>query len=262
MALYSSSLPSFPSQTNKVDLADAVLINTMNAEIVAIATALGTNPQESRATLKARLNSLMDADGSIVSSNGFPDGVTVPSYPSQLWYKTDTDVLYIRNTANSAWNQVGASQSQYAFAYEGIIETCPLVKGEILPTGLWATPPTVQTYKYLAHQSAGSGAYGTVWLGQWRKLSGVTAIDLYTRHWSTAGGTTRDSAVRISIGTAKGSTYSAGSACLTSPYPCLAGTIDVSGLTNGSMYDVIAETTSWYAGGVSVYVGSIFAYAR
>lgn len=103
---YDSAVVTFTTKTNKVDLVDAAHINLVQAEIVTIETILGAGVKGDRVNVKTRLNNMLDADGSILSGTVFPS----PSYPSQAFYKTDVDILYIMNAANSAWGAQNISQ--------------------------------------------------------------------------------------------------------------------------------------------------------
>jgi hypothetical protein len=101
---YDSAVITFTTKTDKVDLVQAAHMNAVQAELVTIETILGTNVKGDRTDLKTRLNNALDADGSLLSGTSYPS----PSYPSQPFYKTDVDLFYIRNAANSAWTSVTA----------------------------------------------------------------------------------------------------------------------------------------------------------
>lgn len=99
---YDSAISSFTIKTDKVDLVSASHINTLQSEIVTIETVLGTNVKGNRTDLKTRLNNALDADGSMLSGTSYPS----PALPSQVFYDTSLDTMYIRNAANTAWNSV------------------------------------------------------------------------------------------------------------------------------------------------------------
>lgn len=101
MSFYPCSLWSPTTKTNKVDLVDAAHINTAQSEIVAI---------------EAQLQKALDSDGTILSGSAFPS----PSAgPSQLFYRTDLDILYIRNSTNTAWPAVSAVTNVQRFTSSG-----------------------------------------------------------------------------------------------------------------------------------------------
>lgn len=120
-AVYPTSIKSFTTKTNKVDLVDAAHVNDLQAEVVAIQTELGTDPAGSETDVKTRLSHQLDGDGSILSGTAFPDGVSIPTYPSQLFYRTDTDLLYMRSAANDNWLVQTAAASDYDDAYTNLL---------------------------------------------------------------------------------------------------------------------------------------------
>ncbi len=112
---FDSNIISFTSKTDKVDLVSAAHINAVQNELVILETILGTGLKGDRANLSTRLNNALDADGSILSGTVYPS----PSFPSQLFFKTDVNTAYIRNAANSAWIQVNLSSGSQWFTANG-----------------------------------------------------------------------------------------------------------------------------------------------
>ena len=106
---YDSAISTFTTKTDKVDLVSASHINTVQAELVTIETILGTGVKGNRADLKTRLANALDADGSIFSGSSYPS----PALPSQAFFRTDLNILYIRNAANTAW--LSSSQQVSSF---------------------------------------------------------------------------------------------------------------------------------------------------
>lgn len=86
-APYTCPTLSYTTKTNKVDLVDAAHINTLQIEQIA---------------QNNRLLNMIDADGSLASGPSYPS----PSLPSQAFYNTSTDKLYLRNSTNTAWLQI------------------------------------------------------------------------------------------------------------------------------------------------------------
>ena len=95
---YDSAILTFTVKTNKVDLVDAAHINLVQTEVNRIETILGTLLKGTATDLSTRIGKSLDPDGSILSGAAFPS----PALASQAFWKTD-DILYVRNTANSAW---------------------------------------------------------------------------------------------------------------------------------------------------------------
>ena len=90
---YDSSIISYTTKTNKVDLVDAAHINALQTEIVTIETILGTGLKGTSASLSARLNNALDSDGSVLSGTAFPS----PALTSQMFYRTDEGRVYFYN---------------------------------------------------------------------------------------------------------------------------------------------------------------------
>lgn len=237
MTYYPGTTPTFTTKTNKVDLVDASHVNDLQNEVVALATELGTNPSESRTTVKERLNTAMDAYGAVNGSNGYPDGVLIPTYARQFWYRTDSDSMYIRNAANTAWVAVGQNFSNMLFQYQGVWGA------------IYATKPVPE---YIAVTAA---AFVTAWRTQILKWSGLSSLNISAALWTTANG---QPYMRISVGGVLGSCV--GVTNHTAPSWYYSGAMNVSGLSNGTYYDVIAEYYDATAGGWQCNCGAIIGY--
>jgi hypothetical protein len=136
---YDSAIISFTTKTNKVDLVDASHINAVQAELVIIETILGAGLKGTVANLSTRLNNMLDPDGSVLSGTSYPSPAL---YPSQLFYKTDVNTLYIRNAANTSWAPVSAVSNVQIF-------TTPGSNTFVAPTGI--------TQVYLSMIGGGGG---------------------------------------------------------------------------------------------------------
>lgn len=86
-------------KTNKVDLVDAGHINDLQDHAAAIETELGTLIKGSAADLKTRLAVSLANDGAVAKGTSFPGSPVA----FQLFGRTDEDILYYRNAANSGW---------------------------------------------------------------------------------------------------------------------------------------------------------------
>ena len=100
-AAYPSGVKTFTTKTNKVDLVDADHVNDLQLEVTAIETELGTDVAGSAATLKARLAIGMADSGAVKQGTSYPGSPII----GQLFYRTDTDIVYIYDGA--AWDDVG-----------------------------------------------------------------------------------------------------------------------------------------------------------
>jgi len=81
------TIESFTTKTNKVDLVDASHVNALQTSVVNIETGL---------------NRAINNDGSLCQGTSFPGSPVA----GQIFYRTDTDTLYVRNGANSAWQAI------------------------------------------------------------------------------------------------------------------------------------------------------------
>jgi hypothetical protein len=111
---YDSSIISYTTKTDKVDLVQAAHINAVQSELVTIETILGTGVKGDRTDLKTRLNNALDADGSILSGNAYPS----PALPSQMFYASN-NVMYVRNLANTAWATLSSATNVQLFTTSG-----------------------------------------------------------------------------------------------------------------------------------------------
>ena len=105
MADYPGSIVSFTTKTAKQDKVAAAHINSIQDEIEAIQTELGVDVAGDQTNLVTRLAKILADSGAIKQGTSFP-GTTETGL---LFYKTDEDKLYVRNAADDAWDEVGAS---------------------------------------------------------------------------------------------------------------------------------------------------------
>lgn len=92
-ASYPSSIKTFTTKTNKVDLVDAAHMNDVQLEVTAIETELGLLVKGSAADLKTRLGISLANNGGIVYSPSF-----IPAaVKGQPVFRTDSDTLYLWN---------------------------------------------------------------------------------------------------------------------------------------------------------------------
>lgn len=221
---FDSGIISFTTKTNKVDLVDAAHINAVQTELVTIETILGVGVKGDRINLKTRLNNALDADGSILSGTSFPS----PSLPSQGFYKTDVDIFYIMNAANSQWVAQGGSVGNLLFQYTGQVDQQGSNKGEVVGTTL---VPSGATGNYRFLQARDSTI--TIWTTRWTKISGVTTVTILCRIWGRTG----TSVARLSVDIGGQSGLVNGTTGQVTP-EWKSFTIDVSSLVNGTTYDV------------------------
>lgn len=112
-ASYPAGLKTFTPKEDKVDLVQAAFFNDSEAEIMAIESSLGINPQGSAADLATRLLRNILANGS------FNHGTSFPGSPNtgDFFYRTDLLFCYVYDGAT--WIPVVPSLQAVAGTYQG-----------------------------------------------------------------------------------------------------------------------------------------------
>lgn len=245
---YDSSIISYTTKTDKVDIVAASHINAVQAELVIIENILGTNVKGNRSDLKTRLNNLMDADGSVLSGTSYPS----PALGSQLFYKTDVTTLYVHNISSGNWDALGGSLSNVLFSFAGQVDAQGAGQGFYTGTSL---VPSAATGNYAFWQSPNDSTYHTKIKTRWVKISGVATVTVKALIWQQGAATGASANVLVDIGGATNNV----SGTLNQVTPeWVSFTINVSSLINGTTYDVTIQlkgTASTYS-----YLGSIIAF--
>lgn len=159
------------------------------------------------------------------------------------------------NAANPAWATITVL-SNILFQYDAIVPgdiTLGTGIGEIV--GSSANPVTGGTYRFLAYR--GTNATSTpVWKTKFTKISGISTVTVYAQLWddNTSGATT--CSLKVDIG-GQNSTVAATQSGTPAWYSM---TIDVSGLTNTTVYDVTATLILAASGTRNIYVGNIISF--
>lgn len=225
---YPTSLDNFTDPQNKVDAVDARYVADLNDAITKIETELGTDPAGSQTDLVTRLAVQLHDDG------GVKRGVYFPGAPTnyQTFYRTDSDTFYVYN--GTSW--VAAQQlSNVLFSWSGTTDyagsgganfyygtgTTPIVSGGSVGNAFYFVEAAV--------------TYQTFLRSKMLKIAGVNTVTCYARCWynSTVHGD-----IRVTIG---GQTGTSGIDTASTPTWETLSDIDVSGLTNGSVYDITVE---------------------
>lgn len=147
------------------------------------------------AAFRSDLNNALKALGSLSSGTAEP----ATTYANQLWYKTDTNTLKIRNEANSAWlnvmviDQTTGSPS-FAAGNVGIGTTSPdsIVDIELSNSSVYSPTADVDnaTTLRVANTSATEGSYGGIKLLSknaadtpgWWSIASVSTSSNYDNH--------------------------------------------------------------------------------
>lgn len=224
-------IETFTTKEDKVDANSAADINALQSSIVTIETAL---------------DKLVNTDGSLVQGTSFP---LLPGV-GQVFYRTDLITAYIWN--GSVWQALGGSLSNVIFNWTGCVDYSGGVIGKVNGSAL--NPTTGANYDFLMVGQAVSSPQGVL-RSKFLKISGVNTLTIYANAWTRSGHV--NAAVWVDCGSTNGSvaTISASSPGTWSTF-----TIDVSGLTNGTVYDLtvsIYNPTSSGGDGSFAYLGGI-----
>lgn len=123
------------------------------------------------------------------------------------------------------------------------------LQSEYIGISLQGGVPTAQ-YKYTASQSQ---TYVTHWTGRFKKIAGISTITVDAEIW--AGGNTDSTDLKVDVG-GQYIEINKSSGMLTPAW--VSGTIDVSSLTNGTIYDVTVQMKMATNG--CTYCGKVYGY--
>src|SRR3990167_3040915 len=250
MTQWPSLVPTFSTKTNEVDLVDASHVNLLQNEVIALGTNLGTNPQGNRVTMAHRLYAVLSGSGGFVLASAVP----TETYPGKAWYRTDLDVVQVVKADNTV-QSLGGSLSNVIF--QSSLESTGNIGG-------------ANDFNFLINQANLQGAtsstaffsywnvgLSTGWLRMrtniaWKKITGITTLRSIASHWCVTGGG-REGQFSFGIGT---TTVASGSIVSGTGSTLSDFTIDVSGLTVGSVYSIQYFYRQTSAGGGDIgYLG-------
>lgn len=148
---------------------------------------------------------------------------------------TSGHFLY-NNAGTIAGSATPPQASATLFEYHGSVDASTGSKvGEFAGTTL---VPEAQTGGYRFLQHTNDQVYADLWKTKWIKIAGVSTITIYARIWvrlNTSGGAAN---IKVDVGGANGN-VSGTTDNITPEWKTF--TIDVSGLSNGTAYDVVAQ---------------------
>lgn len=221
MAVYPSSIITFTTKTDKVDLVSAAHINTIQDEVTAIQTELGKDVAGSATNLVTRLSKTLADSGVLANGTSFP---TSPA-DGQIFYRTDQDTTYIYD--GSVW-EAGSNTSNVIYSWGGY-------DSNLFSTSNPVTAGLTQIYLYCAHLNAADTNFYTVLSSKWKRISGVSTITWYAYVSMSVNGSTK-AGCQVSVG---GLTSNAKQTNANEETPeWITNTIDVSSLVVGTVYDV------------------------
>lgn len=240
-AEYPSQIGTYTTKENKVDIYDADHVNRLQNEVNATQTELGVG-------VKGNLTDLVERLGMIQNSNGgFAQGTDFPTNPviGQAFFDTDVDTLYIYTTAG--WT------SQASFRSSTLFQLNACCGGSAYHVRDGVLDGTNPKYEYRG-MSIGASAWNSYYNNKWEKIAGVTKITAYAQLW---GGTNVH--FRFAVGTLYSTQADRATGYSTAP-EWVTSELNVDGLDNGTVYDVVLEVMQDGGGASNAYLGNVFAY--
>jgi hypothetical protein len=244
-------------KTDKVDLVEAEHVNRLQREEVAVQTELGVGVKGSKADLTDRLGVMLASNGALRNGSSFP---TAGNYePMQLFYKSDEDIVYARNSGDSVWFKIGESLSNVIAMWVGVDNAATSALGfhcnsqSTAPT--WSTAANVNNV-FWGRQTVNTTDFFTIVpLWKWRKISGVNTVRAHIRGWR--GTVAGNFIFRAIVGSVTGDLTV--SADHNTPMWRSEITLDVSGLVDGTVYDCSIAVRTPTGGGIIIHVsGYVF----
>jgi len=101
---YSTTKDVFEDPEDDKDVYKADYLIKIHNVLTAIQDALGTSIEGSVADLATRLAKILSDSGALRNGTSFPE----TTEPGLIFFRTDEDKLYIRNAADSDWDEIGA----------------------------------------------------------------------------------------------------------------------------------------------------------
>ncbi len=240
MTEYPGAIKNFTTKEDKVDLNEAAHINDMQDEIEAIQTELGVDVAGSATNLVTRLARCLANNGAMKQGTSFPGSPN----EGDFFYRTDEDVMYIYN--GSGWDAQGQSLSNLVFCFSLGGDYTVDSYGVVLDDSL--TPPASAIKKI--SWSVNGSTYRSIIRSKYKKLAGVNTITVYAHAWSSSVNST----VQIDIGGGT-ATGDSGAIAGTTPAWFSSFTVDVSGLSDGTVYELEVNLKSGDRGYLDSIIG-------
>jgi hypothetical protein len=220
---YPTTTDSFTVKQNHIDVYQDDHINKLQNSVVALQTYIGTNPHGSKTNLTERLAVSLGSSGSIRLGSTFP----ASPVDGQAFWNSSEPAFYVYSTLTGTWAS-SQNLSNVVFEYTGVVDTGG--GAEVIATTQNAGASQSTCYRYLYKTGAG---FGTVFYSKFKKVAGMTTITVWARLWNLG---VNGSVFRCTIGTVNGTILTVVGA----PAWVSVG-IGISGLTNGTTYDVVGE---------------------
>lgn len=176
---------------------------------------------------------------SLTSLSSIPSGAgVIPTANLGSGTANSGSILYGDQTYKTA-----PAASDTVFEYEGSIEgtsgTGSNTSGESTQAISIAYASVTNTNRFLASgfRNIGSGDGSTVWNTKFTKVSSINTLTIYAKLWNSTNTSSPQAKLTINVGSQKGTLSTTVSSIVPTWYST---TIDVSGLSNNTVYDVNA----------------------
>jgi hypothetical protein len=252
-AVYPTSLVTFTTKVNHIDVYNDDHINKLQNEVIAMQTYVGTSPQGGFSDFASRVNRFLNGTGVIVNSNAFPADTT----PMRLFYRTDSETMFIRKSDNSAWQSIGGSPSNVIFSWTGMDSSTQNANtgfGIFAGTNASATGILAGNLYYLTGQTVGTY---TLIRTKISKISGISTLKIYTRMYTSGASGACSAILDINAGAVTGTTTKVTGV---TPTWLNSANIDVSGLSNGTVYDMLVKISTDADGSSPAYMSSVIIF--
>jgi len=205
------------------------------------------NPQWEKVELSngANINGMVQGDVFFASS---------PTVISRLPAGTSAQVLHTQGAGADAQWAADDDSSNVVYQYVANVQTQGTGVGEYSSTTL---VPNAQagTYRFM-QTTPGDTNYDTVFMHKWKKIPEVNTWTVYGQIWQQTAGRTAN--LKVDVGGSSGNASGTGGQ-VTPEWVNF--TVNVSGLSDGTVYDVtISVKTSAAGGGVETYLGNLIAF--
>jgi len=217
-ASYPSGVTSFTTKVDKVDVVDDDHINKLQVEVIALQQYIGTNPHGDRTDFVERFNAMHNPSGYLISSAGVPQ----PTSPGMIWYDTAQALIRLIQNDGTVKN-IGGSLSNAIMSY-------------------YDASPTVYATSYKNN----ANTWGSIIRNTpWTKIAGVNTIRC---HAEVAASMATVTTFDFSLGVGATTSVRAGLSYTSYTY-APSWTLDVSGLDNGTAYNIKLETRNVQSSG-------------
>lgn len=244
---------------SKINLATSIVNADVNASAAIVASKLDlTSPGSIGTTAPGAIKSTtLEATTTLKLGTTHQGDVLYDNGTSLVRLTPGTSGQFLQTqgaSANPQW-ATASILSNVLFQFSAAVSGTGTGIGEISGTTL--TPGAVAgNYRFLSRRSGGSGSYNTVWATKWKKIAGVSTVTYYAQIWNS-GEVSETSNIKVDVG-GQNSNVS-GTANQQTP-EWVTNTIDVSSLSNGTVYDVTVSVSHISANTGNDFLGNLISF--